>query len=145
MTDETLILKFLDTNFSVVAINGEFCFKDSLTGKVYNISVFTQIFLLVFPFKFTSDGDVPLAICQVWFDARKYDLTKPIYDYLEQCQVRLGISNWEPHLNGVIVNKKTLKDLLPSQNETGIISVIFDKWFEEKIYSTSNNLINDYD
>lgn len=146
MLDNLLINRFLNKNFTVIVDGDYFCFKDNYTGEVYNVNNFCVLFEKIFSYYLTDELTSPLMIVQVWFDARKYEITKDIYDYLSTCRIKLGRLSWEIYdsKNNMVTEDNIIK-LTNNSSYNKLFINIFNKWFDDEVILVSSKLINNYE
>lgn len=145
MTDQILISKFLTKHYSVLVTGGAFCFQDKENKRVYTSSEFTILFKKIFSYELTDDCQPTLVLAQIWLDARKYEITEKIYDYLAGCTVKLGPQTWETYnKNNCLVTERTISALADNGSIAMLYCEIFEQWHVDKVYAISEKMLQIY-
>ena len=146
MLDNIFINKFLTKYYRVLVVNNYFEIQDKITETNYSLENFGKLFYKIFTYDLTDDFNSPLTIAQIWLDARKYEITEIIFDYLKSCKVRLGDRNWEVYdINGNIISEKDIRKLGENNNCQGLYSNIFNKWLDIEIERKSMQIMGNYE
>ena len=146
MTDAILINNYLTKYYGVLIKDGVFCFQDKETKRVYTLSEFTVLFTKIFTYDLTDDLKHPLTLAQIWLDARKYEITEKVYDYLAGCRVKLGPQTWEVYdKNNSLVNEKIIRALGENGSVGMLYETIYNKWFNNEVYKSSTKMMGFYE
>lgn len=146
MSDEILISNFLTKHYDVLVKNGVFCFQDKVTKTTYTPNEFTILFHKIFTYELTDDFKSPLRIAQIWLDARKYEITEKVYDYLAGCKIRLGPQTWDVYdLKGNKVTEDSIRKLGENGSIGMLYELIYNKWYENEVYKSSTKMMGFYE
>ena len=83
MTDEKLILNFLDKNYDVKTDRQSFIFFDKSDEKTFAPRDFNLHFLKIFGEFNIDNNNTSITILQSWFSTKKRILTKVLYDVFD--------------------------------------------------------------
>lgn len=127
MTDEKLILNFLDKNYDVKTDRQSFFFFDKSDEKTFAPRDFNLHFLKIFG-DFNIDNDnTSTTILQSWFSSKKRILTKVLYDVFD------NLDNAEPSQKNLTEVLKTCKEKYENQYHEDFITSFFLDYYKDKI------------
>lgn len=144
MSFEELIIKFLNINFEVCGFDN-LMIRDKSSGKLNNPhSMVRYIQRLFTDTPIDDEGKTSVYIFSIWLSSEEDKLLEPVKKYLDTCNVRLGIRSWDTYSeNNELVTTEFLFSL--SEKVTiGYVKRYFDDWQEERVYTESERIMNNY-
>lgn len=126
MTDEKLIIKFLDKNYDVKTDRQSFIFFDKSNEKTFSPRDFNLHFLKIFS-DFNIDNDnKSTTILQSWFSTKKRILTKVLYDVFDTLE---SSERSQKQLTEVL---KTCTEKFKFQYHEDFITSLFLDYYKDK-------------
>lgn len=152
MTDRKIILNFL-RNFDVdIKANevdygntsADYVIFEKTNKKVFKVDEFRIVFHKVFGYYVTDKKEQSVDIFVRWFKNKKIKSTKKLYDYLNSCNVTLGLRDWViTDAKGEIINLNNIKDKF-NKIPPNIIKRCFDDWYTDAVIDYSEKTMNEY-
>lgn len=92
MSDEKIIINFLEKNYKVVTTQSDFAIADINTEQTFNVPQFSDIFKKIIGNYTTQDGNLSIDIFNTWFNQNKLKITKKLTEYFDTMDGNLGSS-----------------------------------------------------
>ena len=147
MTDRKIIHKFLrnfDVDIRDSNDSANYMILDKMNKQVFEPEEFRVVFHKVFGYYVTDKKEQSVEIFIHWFKSKKIKSTKKLYDYLNSCNVALGLRDWViTDAKGEIINLDNIKDKF-NKIPPNIIKRCFDDWYTDAVIDYSEKTMNEY-
>lgn len=144
MSDELIVVGFLEENFEPIIGQGMAEFYDKQTHRTLSNYDFNEFIRKIFG-SWSDAEKQPYEIVTKWFYEKKKIITKEVDEYLEGCSVRLGLTNWMVITpEGKIMNEHDMIKKLTPKFDRVFIEEYFTDWMSEKILEVSSKMMGEY-
>jgi len=139
MTDRELIENYIEKNFRLTHAHNGFIFIDRLTDETMLLVPFLAhlrgIFNDLISYDAIAGKKIGIGeIYEDWLEKKKAELVKDLYDYLKDCTLHSGLSNWhvyhkfDPKSFNREVTASTLNEIFQNKYDIRFIEYFFDDW-----------------
>lgn len=123
MTDELLILKFLERNYKITTGDSDFLVTDTYDEKNYDSKSFPFIFLKIIGDFTSTTNESSIEIFHRWYGVKKRELTKKLNEYFDVLDSDLGSK---------AMLAQALETFEKSEYTSQFILHYFNKYYNEK-------------
>lgn len=144
MSDDELIINFLEKSFEVKMCESWFTIHDNFSKRSYSKDEFRRIFLRIFDFV-TDNNEYSTDVLNRWCREKERVQIKEITSALEKYKVILGRYNWEIlDENNKITTDKEFVKRFDEKYDSSFVRRIFHEWYTEKQYEHSEKLMSNF-
>lgn len=144
MTDELIVVGFLEENFEPKIGDFQTEFYDKFTYKTLSNQEFITMIKKIFGDWYDAEQQ-PFDIVSKWYYEKKRIFTEELDRYLDGCSVRLGLTNWVVVTpEGKIMTEHDMIKKLTPKFDRVFIEEYFTDWMSEKILEVSSKMMGEY-
>ena len=132
----------MDKNYTVNFTSSGYRIKKVRTGEELSISEFESRLVNIFGNQVVdADGNTYLKLFFIWLKGNRGEYYISIYEYLNQCDIRITIGDWAVFKNGVKVTDDYIKQIYKYDYTPQEIHRLVEDWsYEKKIEKTEEEL-----
>lgn len=136
MSFQDLIYKYLDRNYKISLTSqpkqaGEFSLLSVINSTSINRSSLEEELKLVF-----GDSKEVMETFHQWYSSNIRAFSSNFHEFLNECYVVLGYTNWEVHHNEFgKINTEEISSYYrgPTKPEISVLQPLFERWFDNKV------------
>ena len=144
MNDKILINKFLK-KFEVKIEHKNFVVVEKNTSQQFSDEEFSNMFLKIFSTFNIDKNTLSIDLYKSWYKNKKKKHVKKLDEYLESCNVKLGLRDWEvTSSDGTHVSYNSVYKLFSKNFDIEFIDRYYGNWLSNKVIDISESIMNQW-